>query len=972
MKKILYKYVDSGFWTQKDARPFPSIFKNYTFEYSDNPEYLFYSSWGTQFLKYDNCIKIFFATENVRPDFNQCDYAIGYDRLCFGERYLTKPIYLHRNEFKDGIRYEKRKFCNFLYSNTQNGAGAKLRQKFFNLLSKYKIIDSPGKACNNMVHHVSSTRWDSPVKIDFLSNYKFTIAFENSSYPGYISEKIIHTFQANSVPIYWGDPDITIDFNPESFINIHSFNTLKEAIDYIIFLDNNDEAYLNMLYTCPMQYNYKIPDIYKFYTNIFENGKIFREIGHTNAFTQPLRNFEISYNHINSRLLKPLKSLNLINNFSFDDYKFYDTFNNSLDDILITNNLFSIFNKYFNIYNKLDLSILGNLSFIHNLNILKYSLDLSKYSNNNMNVKWSNDVNITNEYRNIFKILWPHKINCHNILYIRGLYDRGCYILKPDFNSIAIMIGNAYKWLLDIKSFNFKTFIFNAELLDSNLEHSSIKHISKNLVSDNKENGNEITLDNIIKMFYGENIILFIDVNGLEWDIFENIPSYYLKTISQIFCVFHNIQNLKNLNNYKKIFNKICKTHIPIYFNQYNDGSLLGFNDFLVANIWEITFVLRDSGIFTPSTDSYPIGMLTNKHFSTHDVYTGKFEDITGIKPDLLNNDINNFCSNNISYNDISPELFSLFTLDGRIPVIYRNCNDIYSSPISINVDTFNNKISQVIDKSLKYHGNTFNYILEALDDFPVSGKTCLVAEHEDCGCVAIAIAHNAGKVIFVDYNDPICEHDLVQTMNLDDFSCSDIFPHIVFSNTFYEHVGLGRFGDQINPVGDLQAMQKLLYKMDPDGILYLIVPTGPDCLYWNEHRIYGQLRLPLLLKYWTFLASYGLKPQMLHGQPGTYTQPVFVLSSNKQALNIPSYATQSQIEQIQFLASHGAFDRQSYIERYPEVLCFQMDVISYYVLHGARIFHDPTAYFSTLDYTLNNTDIDFNEVNPFYHFLTK
>lgn len=37
-----------------------------------------------------------------------------------------------------------------------------------------------------------------------LREYNFVIAFENSDYPGYITEKIIDAFRAGTVPLYWG------------------------------------------------------------------------------------------------------------------------------------------------------------------------------------------------------------------------------------------------------------------------------------------------------------------------------------------------------------------------------------------------------------------------------------------------------------------------------------------------------------------------------------------------------------------------------------------------------------------------------------------------------------------------------------------------------------------------------------------------------------------------------------------------
>lgn len=54
----------------------------------------------------------------------------------------------------------------------------------------------------------------------FLSRYKFTVAFENSSAPGYHTEKILDPMLVGSIPIYWGDREIESVFNPASFIHV--------------------------------------------------------------------------------------------------------------------------------------------------------------------------------------------------------------------------------------------------------------------------------------------------------------------------------------------------------------------------------------------------------------------------------------------------------------------------------------------------------------------------------------------------------------------------------------------------------------------------------------------------------------------------------------------------------------------------------------------------------------------------------
>ena len=62
---------------------------------TDEPDFLFFSSQGTAHNKYTECVKIFLADKEVTPDFNYCDYAIGYDDMQFGERYFKWPHYMN-------------------------------------------------------------------------------------------------------------------------------------------------------------------------------------------------------------------------------------------------------------------------------------------------------------------------------------------------------------------------------------------------------------------------------------------------------------------------------------------------------------------------------------------------------------------------------------------------------------------------------------------------------------------------------------------------------------------------------------------------------------------------------------------------------------------------------------------------------------------------------------------------------------
>jgi uncharacterized protein DUF268 len=54
------------------------------------------------------------------------------------------------------------------------------------------------------------------------------------------------------------------------------------------------------------------------------------------------------------------------------------------------------------------------------------------------------------------------------------------------------------------------------------------------------------------------------------------------------------------------------------------------------------------------------------------------------------------------------------------------------------------------------------------------------------------------------------------------------------------EHVGLGRYGDSIDPAGHLKAARALVELMAPGGRLYISTPVGRARVCFNAHRIFN------------------------------------------------------------------------------------------------------------------------------------
>jgi len=150
-------------------------------------------------------------------------------------------------KYKHEKRNEKINFCCFLYSNCDEKKfkGVKNRHTFFQLMIKMTglKVDSLGKCLNNKKK--VSGNWKSTV--DIYKSYKFVIAFENEEIEGYISEKLVLPMIARAIPIYLGAPDVSQYFNPKSFINVSDFPDFETCIQYILYIDENDDVYQSIM-----------------------------------------------------------------------------------------------------------------------------------------------------------------------------------------------------------------------------------------------------------------------------------------------------------------------------------------------------------------------------------------------------------------------------------------------------------------------------------------------------------------------------------------------------------------------------------------------------------------------------------------------------------------------------------------------------------------------------------------------------
>ena len=88
-----------------------------------------------------------------------------------------------------------------------------------------------------------SSAWFDPRLPQFLGkHYNAYMCFENTSTPGYHTEKIFHALRAGIVPVYWGDPHLGRVLNPSAFLDTRLLG-IDETIARLKHLLSDYDAY---------------------------------------------------------------------------------------------------------------------------------------------------------------------------------------------------------------------------------------------------------------------------------------------------------------------------------------------------------------------------------------------------------------------------------------------------------------------------------------------------------------------------------------------------------------------------------------------------------------------------------------------------------------------------------------------------------------------------------------------------------
>lgn len=204
--------------------------------------------YGMELVKHGADPRVLLCLESpiFTPNFYDNVLTNFKHRLLFDDG--TEHIYFPSfddDDLKDPVPWDDRKFLCMVTSNKHYSMlGSSVKCISWSYAMETQLHDYRYAAINYFANspragfQLYGRGWHNPNfeikdKLATILNYKFSLCFENGSYPGYVTEKIIDCLVAGVVPIYMGATDVDDWIPPELFIDARQFKSFQDMEDYL-------------------------------------------------------------------------------------------------------------------------------------------------------------------------------------------------------------------------------------------------------------------------------------------------------------------------------------------------------------------------------------------------------------------------------------------------------------------------------------------------------------------------------------------------------------------------------------------------------------------------------------------------------------------------------------------------------------------------------------------------------------------
>ena len=218
----------------------------------------------------------------------------------------------------------------------------------------------------------------------------------------------------------------------------------------------------------------------------------------------------------------------------------------------------------------------------------------------------------------IYQLLKPKSVVGKKKIRI-GSKEDGGYILLDDFENIRITysfgIDHEISFDKDLADKNIDIFMYDHSIeklpfYNKKFHWKKIGLTEKKNYSNNMKTFKELLQEN--GHTNEKNMILKIDIDGGEWNIFSDIDNEILLQFKYIVVEFHF--NDLCISQYQKVFKKLNKNHQIFHLHCNNYDSIIKFDGCYICKALEISYIIKENNSFIKFNDFFPVTNLDYKN----------------------------------------------------------------------------------------------------------------------------------------------------------------------------------------------------------------------------------------------------------------------------------------------------------------------------------------------------------------------
>lgn len=204
----------------------------------------------------------------------------------------------------------------------------------------------------------------------------------------------------------------------------------------------------------------------------------------------------------------------------------------------------------------------------------------------------------------------------HELVRMGSIYDGG-YILVNDFAMVkkaySFGIGMDIAWeekMADIG--NMEIFMYDPTIRKVSDFNPRFHFFSQGIAGTDSLDRKYLSMESILKEngdLNNKNLILKMDVEGAEYDFILNTEETIIDNFMQMSFEFHGITVNEKENMVLRTFEKLNKTHFPVWIHANNNGKIVKIGQDILPDLLELTYVNKRLYKYDNSKINYPINL---------------------------------------------------------------------------------------------------------------------------------------------------------------------------------------------------------------------------------------------------------------------------------------------------------------------------------------------------------------------------